>query len=129
MSANQKIDGKSNTQIAVKGSVHGDIRIERCTEVNGPYTIPCPNCENLVSNATMSCPHCGHPVAEHLRQQRVNIVERKLWGFVGVLGAILLALYFFSDFLPNTLQEYSSFIQAGILCVILLSLYIVWKAR
>lgn len=62
--------------------------------------ITCPDCNNQISDAASSCPHCGRPLKSQKTQKQHIVVEQKkrtsplLVGCLAFLGVVLLIAYF-----------------------------------
>lgn len=86
---NQRIEGNENIQAGRDANVQ--VTINQKPEVRGPYTISCPNCGNPVSSAAHACTQCSHPVAEHIKKERIQKVYERVLRF---LKGLVIALGF-----------------------------------
>lgn len=64
-------EGSGNFQVIVGGNNNQFLYPKPA--IDGPWTVPCPNCKNPVSGEAYQCIHCSHPVAEHFAKERERI--------------------------------------------------------
>jgi hypothetical protein len=114
-------EGKVNQRISGNGNIQAgnNVILNPKPIVEGPYVIACPNCSNSVSSAAPVCPNCGHPVADHIRTQKIKEAEKRIVNFLFIVGVIVLGLFELEKIMPDFVTKYISFGIGGAILIIL----------
>ncbi len=104
----QSAAGNENIQAGrdINVEVGRDLNFNQHPIIDGPYTIPCPNCKNGTASNAAACPECGLPVAKILKRNHAKKEYDRAIKVLIALGIVLGALCVLTFIVPGVIRNY-----------------------